>query len=120
MEPHPDNSEFRTQNSELPTQSPKANQQTLVEDTLLWAPNIILPNDDREENRVFFVKVFDAVTDFHLQIFNRRGMKVYSTEDVSFSWTADHAPQGGYVWIATFRGSDGRPHRENGTVVVVR
>ena len=100
--------------------APKSNPNRPVEDTLLWAPNIILPNADVEENRVFFVKLFDAVSDFRLQIYNRRGLQVYKTDNPTFSWTAEGMPQGGYVWVATFRDSQGRPHRENGTVIVVR
>ena len=93
------------------------------EDNILWAPNIIVPNGDVDENRVFKVVPTSDVNDFRLQIYNRGGHLVFRTDDANTPWDATHdgtpVPQGAYVWVATFRGTDGTPHRESGTITVV-
>ena len=96
------------------------NGQTPQMSRIILAPTIIAPNGEVEENRMFLIKTTAEITDFQMQIFNRRGQRVYSTTDVSFRWDAGSMPQGGYVWIATFRDSNGRPRQERGSVVVVR
>lgn len=94
------------------------------EDNLLWAPNIIVPAGDKEENRVFKVIASSELQDFRMHIYNRGGRLVYSTSDIHAAWDATvggtMVPQGAYVWVATFRDSDGVSRREAGTVTVVR
>jgi gliding motility-associated-like protein len=94
------------------------------EDNLLWAPNIIVPSGDKEENRVFKVVASSELQDFRMHIYNRGGRLVYSTNDIHAAWDATvggtMVPQGAYVWVATFRDSDGVSRRAAGTVTVVR
>ena len=94
------------------------------EDNLLWAPNIIVPSGDKEENRVFKVIASSELQDFRMHIYNRGGRLVYSTSDIHAAWDATvggtMVPQGAYVWVATFRDSNGVSRREAGTVTVVR
>ena len=94
------------------------------EDNLLWAPNVIAPADDKVENRVFKVIATSDLQDFRMHIYNRGGRLVYSTSDINAAWDAtaggSMVPQGAYVWVATFRDSDGVSRREAGTVTVVR
>ena len=87
---------------------------------IIWAPNVIVPGGEVEENRVFSISASSEITNFSLQVFNRRGMRVYSTVDTDFKWDAAGMPQGAYVWVATFRDTDGHPRQEKGSVVVVR
>ena len=93
-------------------------------DNIIWAPNVIVPDGDVDENRTFSIKATSAISSFTLQIYNRRGMRIYSTNDPSFKWDATYngskVPQGAYVWIATFRDTDGTPRNEKGSVVVDR
>lgn len=93
------------------------------EDNILWAPNIITPNGDVAENRVFRVVASSDVSEFHLYIYNRGGRLVFKSSNINEEWNASHngtpVPQGAYVWVATFRGTDGSSHREAGTVTVV-
>lgn len=100
--------------------TPKASTPQPHYDNIIWAPNIIVPGGEVEENRVFSIEATSTLTQFNLQIFNRRGMRVFSTSDPAFRWDAAQMPQGAYVWVASFRDSDGRPRQEKGTVVVVR
>lgn len=93
-------------------------------DNVLWAPNIISPMAEEEENRVFKVKSTSTVSDFHLIVYNRGGRQVFSTNDINQGWNATRegslVPQGAYVWVARFRDSNGSLHQEKGTVTVVR
>lgn len=93
-------------------------------DNLVWAPNVIVPNGDVDENRTFKFKYSSNVTDFHIYIYNRGGRLVYRSDDPSFVWDGTHngsaLPQGAYVWVVKFRDTDGRPCQEKGTVTIVR
>ena len=113
------------QGVEMPADKSKDPSATIVhEDNLMWAPNVIAPNGDVDENRTFKLKSTSAVTEFRLVIFNRGGRQVYQSNDPAFQWdgTYDGAamPQGAYVWVAKFRDSDGRAHQEKGTVTIIR
>lgn len=92
-------------------------------DNILWAPNIITPNGDVAENRVFKVVASSTVSDFRIHIYNRGGRLLFKSGDINEVWDATHdgttVPQGAYVWVATFRGTDGSSHRQAGTVTVV-
>ena len=93
-------------------------------DNVLWAPNIIMPLADAEENRVFRVKSTSAVSNFRMVVYSRDGRPVFSTNDIDQGWDARRdgspVPQGTYVWIARFRDSAGSMRQEKGTVTVVR
>lgn len=98
--------------------------QTPHQEKLLLAPTVIVPAADDEVNRTFGVLAAETVSDFRLALYNRGGRQVYSTDNIAFRWDATFdgqpVPQGAYVWVAQFRDSEGNPHRERGTVVVVR
>lgn len=93
-------------------------------DDLVWAPNVIAPNGDVDENRSFKLKFSSTVSEFRIAIFNRGGRQVYKSNDPTFEWDGTHdgmvMPQGAYVWIAKFRDSAGKPHQEKGTVTIIR
>ena len=93
-------------------------------DNVLWAPNIIMPMADAEENRVFKVKSTSAVSNFRMVVYSRDGRPVFSSNDIDQGWDARRdgslVPQGTYVWIARFRDSAGSIRQEKGTVTVVR
>lgn len=102
------------------TEAVKSSPQNPHYDNIIWAPNVIVPGGEVEENRVFSISASSEITNFSLQVFNRRGMRVYSTVDTDFKWDAAGMPQGAYVWVASFRDTDGHPRQEKGSVVVVR
>lgn len=102
------------------TEAVKSSPQNPHYDNIIWAPNVIVRGGEVEENRVFSISASSEITNFSLQVFNRRGMRVYSTVDTDFKWDAAGMPQGAYVWVATFRDTDGHPRKEKGSVVVVR
>lgn len=105
----------------------KAGEQPLHEDNLFWAPNIIVPNSDNDNNdniRTFSIKFTSAVTQFQITIFNRGGRQVFHSSDPSFVWDGTFKgtalSQGAYVWVMKFRDSSGKPRVERGTVTIVR
>ena len=93
-------------------------------DNLLWAPNIISPEAEEDENRVFKVKATSTVSDFHMVVYNRGGRQVFSSNDINRGWDARRegsmVPQGTYIWVARFRDSSGTLRQEKGSVTVVR
>lgn len=112
---------------ETPDASPKSGEpqpEPYHEDNLLWVPNIIVPSGDNDENRYFRIITSSPISEFVIHIYNRGGRLLYSTNDPSFAWNATHngtpVPQGAYVYVATFRDSDGNPRQQTGTVTVIR
>lgn len=97
---------------------------TVHEDNVVWVPNAIAPHSDVDDVRTFRMVFTSTVDNFNIQIFNRRGMRVYSSSDPQFQWDGtfdgSDVPQGAYVWVATFRDTSGRLRQEKGTVTVVR
>ena len=90
----------------------------------LFAPNIFTPLED-DNNR--FVIVTTGVIDAELYIYNREGLLVYYTSDLSHGWdgrTNDGkiCPQGNYVWRLNYHATD-RPHHlrtEVGSVILLK
>ena len=118
----PPTSDLRPPISDLRAPAPKSEVETT--DVNVWAPNVIIPDGDQEENRTFSLRFSDEVTDFKLYIFNRNGRQLAYSNDPAYRWDATHGgsrlPQGTYVWSAQFRDSEGRPVQKKGTVTVLR
>ncbi len=93
-------------------------------DNIVWAPTIIVPSGDIDENRFFSLSFSSDVSEFRVSIYNRAGSLVFSSSDPNFVWDATasgvQVPQGAYVWVVKFRDSDNRPRQEKGTVTVIR
>jgi gliding motility-associated-like protein len=102
----------------------KSSEQPLHEDDLFWAPNIIVPAGDVDDNRTFGMKFSSAVTHFQVYIYNRAGRQVFHSNDPSFVWDGTYKgtmlPQSAYVWVVKFRDSSGKLHEERGTVTLIR
>ena len=102
----------------------KAGQPAPHFDNVIWAPNLIVPAGEVEDNRFFSIKATSPVTAFKIHIYNRNGRRIFMSSDAAFVWDATFdgtpVPQGAYVWVATFRDTDGNPRQESGTVTVIR
>lgn len=107
-----------------PVKGPEPVDPPLHIDNLLWAPNIIVPDGDVDDNRTFKLRYSSAVTEFQINIYNRRGIQVFASSDPAFEWDGTHngtrLPQSAYVWVAKFRDSAGKMRQEKGTVTVIR
>ena len=106
------------------TKEQKATEPMPHYDNVIWAPNVIIPDGEIDDNRNFVIKATSQITDFKLHIYNRNGRRIYLTSDPQFAWNGTmngvRVPQGAYVWVATFRDSDGVMRQEKGTVTVLR
>lgn len=120
--PDPSHSNLQPPTSDLRAPAPKSETDPTEVD--VWAPNVIIPDGDQEENRTFSLRFSDEVTGFKLYIFNRNGRQVAYSNDPAYRWDATHSgtrlPQGTYVWVAQFRDSQDRPVQKKGTVTVLR
>lgn len=90
----------------------------------VWAPNIIVPDGDVDENRTFGLRFTTEVSDFKLYVFNRNGRQLVYSNDPHYRWdgtcNGSRLPQGAYVWVVQFRDSEGRPVQKKGTVTLLR
>ena len=79
----------------------------------IYIPNAFIPNGDRF-NEVFSGS-FVGVKEIEIEIFNRWGQMVYSSQDLNFEWDGTHkgkkVQNGTYVWKLTYI-SEGRFERE--------
>ena len=104
--------------------SPAKSSGTVHYENVFTAPNIIIPSSEEEGVRQFKLYSSSNVDNFRLAIFNRGGREVFSTNDINQAWDGTHngnlVAQGAYVWMATFRDSDGNLRQERGSVTVVR
>jgi gliding motility-associated-like protein len=88
----------------------------------LFVPNTFTPNGDGI-NDVFFVRG-QSVTGFHLEIYDRWGMKVFESFDMQTPWTGDSgngyfAPNDVYNWVLGYDSLDRRTNVK-GHVVLAR
>ena len=87
-----------------------------------WFPNIFTPD---EETNTFFKGYFNLTPkDYHLYIYNRLGILVFSTERFDQGWDGTSndvtQPQGTYVYLYRFVDSDNRQRSGIGTVTLIR
>ncbi len=71
----------------------------------VWFPNAFTP--DKTENSVFKVSTTNDIRDYSLYIYNREGLLVFSTNNVSEGWDGTYngqkCKQGTYVYVSTYR-----------------
>jgi gliding motility-associated-like protein len=97
----------------------------IIPNTTLYVPNTFTPNGDGK-NDVFFV-YGEYVSDFHLMVFDRWGMLIFESYDMTKGWNG-HANNGNaiaqidtYVWVVTYSEQyDGYKHKLIGHVNLVR
>jgi gliding motility-associated-like protein len=89
----------------------------------VYIPNAFTP-DGNKLNDVF-KPIFPApVSNYHLQIFNRLGNRVFESAKSGMGWdgkfqSADQ-PTGVYVYIITFTDIDGINEKRTGTITLLR
>ncbi len=89
----------------------------------IWFPNAFTPNGDGI-NDVFRLKFPGRAANYHLEIFNRWGQRVFESKDPSAGWTGvlsgQEQPVGTYVWMVRWSSPDGIAHQNQGSVVLIR
>jgi gliding motility-associated-like protein len=92
------------------------------DDYALWIPNSFTPNNDGK-NDAFMVKGF-GYSDFTMDIFNRWGDHIFSTDNDSEGWDGSYngtvAAMDVYVYQVQIKDVFGNPHTYNGRVTLVR
>lgn len=90
----------------------------------LYAPNAFTPEE--YENNTFYL-VTQGIIEAHLIIYNREGMLIWQTTDLSTPWDGRRTDgtlctQGNYVWKLTYRSVDypDRLQTEVGSVLLLR
>jgi hypothetical protein len=92
-------------------------------------PNIITSNNDESNEvwRAFYVvdpylDLGAIIDNFHAEIFNRWGQKIFETDSVNGAWSAKDEDTGSYFYIATFSStcSNFNLRSAEGSIQVVR
>ncbi len=83
-----------------------------------YVPSAFTPNGDGlNEN---WNVVGENIYNLHLQVFDRWGTLMFTTNSLDHSWDAGDATEGLYVWLLSFRDLDGVSHNDKGTVLLSR
>lgn len=90
-------------------------------------PQIFIPNSFKPSgvNSVFIpVASFVDITEYEFYVYNRWGLKVFSTTDVSEGWDGTHGGHkselGVYVYLIRFKTSRGDYIEKKGTITLIR
>ncbi len=79
--------------------------------------------DNENLNDVFFPKA-NGVVEYHLDIYNRWGEKIFTSNDLCIGWDGYIdgvlAPQDVYVWRVSVIYKNGNPHKALGSVTLLR
>ena len=110
-------------NRELKTDTQKAPEIT-QRDTVrsqLFVPNAFTPLSDK--NNLFKPAQAD-VSDYRMNIYNRQGVLLFDSEDITHGWDGrskgEVCPSGTYVYVISFRDTEGKPHTQKGTLMLLK
>ena len=92
-------------------------------EVILIMPNIFTPNGD-DVNDVFKSNEIKGVESIDVLIYNKWGMTVYESDELSFNWKAEGKDgltptDGVYFWNINFKGIDGKDYIQKGTVTLM-
>ncbi len=110
-------------NRELKTDTQKA-PEISQRDTVrsqLFVPNAFTPLSDK--NNLFKPAQAD-VSDYRMNIYNRQGVLLFDSEDITHGWDGrskgEVCPSGTYVYVISFRDTEGKPHTQKGTLILLK
>jgi gliding motility-associated-like protein len=86
-------------------------------DGTITLPNIFTPNGDGDNDRFVPFEAFPG--NWILTIFNRWGVEVFATENLSQGWNGDDSPSATYYWVLQPRDEQQGENRA-GYVMLVR
>lgn len=99
----------------------QSNDVYLIQKPLLHVPTGITTNGDNLNDVWGQVDVF--VREYHMQVFNRWGEKVFESYDKNQQWDASLAKKGSmdnvFIWLVRYTGWDNSVHIQKGTVTVL-
>ena len=90
----------------------------------LYVPNAFTPNNDGI-NDEFHIGLSCLVESFSVEIFNRWGNIIFSSDDFGFSWHGrvganENVPAGVYPYIIKYKTLNGKNHSETGFISVFK
>lgn len=110
-------------NRELKTDTQKA-PEISQRDTVrsqLFVPNAFTPLSDKNN---LFKPAQVAVSDYRMNIYNRQGVLLFDSEDITHGWDGrskgEVCPSGTYVYVISFRDTEGKPHTQKGTLMLLK
>ncbi|MEL6591454.1 MAG: PKD domain-containing protein, partial [Bacteroidota bacterium] len=100
-----------------------SNEVCVTLNPIMFAANAFTPNNDGKNDR--FVLKGTFVDQFRMDIYNRWGELIYSTNDIEEGWDGrmrdgSPAPEGVYIYVANGDGYSGIGDRRSGTVSLYR
>lgn len=100
----------------------QSNRIYLIQPPLLHVPNAFTPNGDGLNEQWGIVPVF--VKEYHVQVYDRWGGKVYDSNNVKTDWDGFYKdalePNSVYVYWIKFTGWDRSIHHRRGTVTILK
>jgi gliding motility-associated-like protein len=88
----------------------------------LYIPNAFTPNGDASNNNFFVVT--KNITQLHIDIFDRWGERIYSSDNPEFQWDGSYqgrpVQQGVYIYLLRATGIEGTNFAKEGTVTVLK
>jgi gliding motility-associated-like protein len=95
----------------------------VVDDEItLFVPNVFSPNDDGLND--VFQPVGAGIDKYNLEIFDKWGVKVFSTTDFTKSWDGTYAGQAikmeTYIWKIAITSQSGYERKYDGTITILR
>jgi gliding motility-associated-like protein len=96
----------------------------LPDENKVYIPTAFTPNNDGLNDK-FGVKSDMPLSDFHLNIYNRWGKVIFSSNNQNKKWdgllNSITLPSGVYVWLLTYKNAQGCLNRKlHGTIVLMR
>lgn len=99
-----------------------SNSVSILKDPNLFHPTAFTPNGDNLND--IFTVFGQYVTGFEMQIFNRWGELLFSTDDIATGWDGtfrgNEMPEGTYTFIAHVTDRAGRTFKRSGSVLLLR
>ena len=93
---------------------------------VIWVPSAFYPGSVAAKNRVFkpVINLYDIET-YQMEIFNREGGKIFTTDDINVGWkglmpNGGVAQEGVFIYRITFKDIEGRRYEETGPVVFLQ
>jgi gliding motility-associated-like protein len=104
------------------TDSAFSNVADAYQDPIFFVPNAFKPSG---VNTVFIpVSTYFDLTDYEFMVFNRWGLKVFSTTNVNEGWDGTNGgvkqELGVYVYLLRYKNSKGEYFEHKGTVTLIR
>ncbi|MEP6844877.1 MAG: gliding motility-associated C-terminal domain-containing protein [Panacibacter sp.] len=88
-----------------------------------FIPNAFTPNNDGL-NDLFRAKINCNFSEFHFNIFNRWGKKIFDSRDINKGWDGTYLgnkmPGGAYVYLIDYKTSSGNIKTAKGMVVLIK